>query len=134
MRLRTGVLLAGMAMVAAACGPAAPRATGTVEGTFEGVGGPAIVENGKPQTQVFPLSGTVAFTDAGGHTTPLAIGATGTFSVRLAAGTYSVSGQTPSISEVSKDGTSMPIPCSLPQSIQVRPQQTMRIAVICPYS
>ena len=134
MRLRTGALLAGVTMAAAACGPAVPRATGTVQGTFEGVGGPAIVENGKPQTQVFPLSGTVTFTDAAGHATPFAIGATGTFSVRLAAGTYSVSGRTPSISEVSNDGTSRSIPCSLPQSIQVRPRQTMRIAVICPYS
>ena len=134
MRLRTGVLLAGVTMVAAACGPAAPRAAGTVEGPFEGVGGPAVIEDGTTQTPVFPLSGTVTFTDAAGDATPFAIGATGRFSVRLAAGTYSVSGRTPAISEVSNDGTSTPIPCSLPQSIQVRPQQTMRIAVICPYS
>jgi hypothetical protein len=134
MRLRAGVLLAGVATVAVACGGAVPRATGTVAGTFEGVGGPAIIENGIPQTPVFPLSGTVTFTDAGGRATHFAIGATGTFSVRLAAGTYFVSGRTPSISEVNKDGSSTPIPCSLPQSIQVRPRQTMRIAVICPYS
>jgi hypothetical protein len=134
MRLRTGALLAGVATVAAACGGAAPRATGTVAGTFEGVGGPAIIENGIPETQVFPLSGTVTFTDAGGHATPFAIGPAGTFSVRLVAGTYSVSGRTPSISEVNKDGSSTPIPCSLPQSIQVRPRQTMRIAIICPYT
>jgi hypothetical protein len=134
MRLRTGLLLAGVGMVVAACGGAVPRGTGTVEGTFEGVGGPAVIENGTTQTPVFPLSGTVTFTDAAGHATPFAIGATGTFSVRLAAGTYSVSGRTPSILEVRNDGTSTPIPCSLPQSIQVRPRQTMRIAVICPYS
>ena len=133
MRLRTGLLLAGVATVVAACG-AVPQATGTVKGTFEGVGGPAVIENGTTQTPVFPLSGTVTFTDAAGHATPFAIGATGTFSVRLAAGTYSVSGRTPSILEVRNDGTSTPIPCSLPQSIQVRSRQTMRIAVICPYS
>lgn len=134
MRLRAGVLLAGVATVAVACGGAVPRATGIVAGTFEGVGGPAIIENGMQQTPVFPLSGTVTFTDAGGRATPLAIGAAGTFSVRLAAGTYFVSGRTPSISEVNKDGSSTPIPCSLPLSIQVRPRQTMRIAIICPYS
>ena len=134
MRRRTGVLLAGVATVAAACGGAVPPATGTVAGTFEGVGGPAIIKNGIPQTPVFPLSGTVTFTDAGGHATPFAIGPAGTFSVRLAAGTYFVSGQTPSISEVKNDGSRTPIPCSLPQSIQVRPRQTMRIAIICPYS
>jgi hypothetical protein len=134
MRLRTGVLLAGVATVAAACGGAVPPAAGTVAGTFEGVGGPAIIENGRAQTQVFPLSGTVTFTDAGGHATPLPVGPAGTFTVRLAAGTYFVSGRTPSYSEVNKDGSSTPIPCSLPQSIQVRPRQTMRIAVICPYS
>jgi hypothetical protein len=133
MRLRTGVLLAGAGIMAAACGGAVPRGTATVEGTFEGVGGPAIVENGTTQTPVFPLSGTVTFTDTAGHGTPFAIGVTGRFSVRLAAGTYSVSGRTPAISEVSNDGTSRPIPCSLPQSIQVRPMETMRIAVICPY-
>jgi hypothetical protein len=133
MRLRTGLLLAGVATVAAACG-AGPQAAGTVEGTFEGVGGPAVIGNGTTQPPVFPLSGTITFTDAAGHATPLAIGAAGTFSVRLAAGTYNVSGRTPSISEVNRDGTSTPIPCSLPQSIQVRPRQTMRIAVICPYT
>jgi hypothetical protein len=133
MRLRTGVLLAGVATVAAACGGAVPPAAGTVTGTFEGLGGPAMIENGVPQTQVFPLSGTVTFTDAGGRATPFTIGPAGTFSVRLAAGTYFVSGRTPSISEVSKDGSSTPIPCSLPQSVQVRPRQTVRIAIICPY-
>ena len=137
MRLRTGALLAGaaiMATAAAACGGAVSSATGTVAGTFEGVGGPAVIGNGIPQTLVFPLSGTVTFTDAGGHATPFAVGPVGTFTVRLVAGTYSVSGRTPSISEVNKDGSSTPIPCSLPQSIRVRPRQTMRIAIICPYT
>ena len=134
MRVRTGVLLAGVATVAAACGGAVPPAAGTVAGTFEGVGGPAIIEHGKQQTPVFPLSGTVTFTDAGGHATLFAIGPAGTFSVRLAAGTYFVSGQTPSYSEVSKDGSRTPIPCSLPQSVQVRPGQTTRVSIICPFS
>ena len=134
MRLRTGSLLAGVATVAAACGGALPQATGTVVGTFEGVGGPAIIKNGKPQTPVFPLAGTVTFTDAGGHATNFAIGTTGTFSVRLAAGTYMVSGLTPSYSEVNKDGSSIPIPCSLPQSTRVSPGQTTRITIICTYS
>jgi hypothetical protein len=123
-----------LATVAAACGGAVPPGTGTVAGTFEGVGGPAVIKNGIPQTQVFPLSGTVTFTDAGGHATPFAVGPAGTFSVRLAAGAYFVSGRTPSYSEVNKDGSSTPIPCSLPQSIRVRPRQTLRIAVICPYT
>lgn len=134
MRLRTGVLLAGVATMAAACAGTVPQATGTVAGTFEGVGGPAIIKNGIPQTQVFPLSGTVTFTDGGGHATSFAIGATGTFSVRLAAGTYSVAGRTLSYAELNKDGSSTPIPCSLPHSTQVRPRQTTRITVICPFS
>ena len=134
MRLRTGVLLASMATVTAACGGAVPPAAGTVTGTFEGVGGPAIIKNGIAQTPVFPLSGTVTFTDAGGHATPFAVGPAGTFTARLAAGTYFVSGRTPSYSQVNQDGSSTPIPCSLPQSIQVRPRQAMRIAVICPYT
>ena len=136
MRLRTGVFLAGVSTVAAACGGTVPRrqATGAVAGTFEGVGGPAVIKNGVPQTPVFPLSGTVTFTDAGGHATLFTIGAAGTFSVRLPAGTYRVSGRTPSVSAVNKDGSTTPIPCSLPQTIQVRPSQTTRITVTCPYS
>ena len=134
MRLRTGVLLVGVSIAAAACRGTVPQATGTVAGTFEGVGGPAIISNGVAQTPVFPLSGTVTFTDAGGHATPFPIGATGTFSVRLAAGTYSVSGRTPSLAEVNNDGTTTAIPCSLPQSARVRPNQTTRITLICPYS
>ena len=76
------------------------------------MGGPGIVKNGIPQTPVFPLSGTVTFTDASGRATPFTIGPAGTFSARLAAGTYFVSGRTPSYSEVNKDGSSTPIPCS----------------------
>jgi uncharacterized cupin superfamily protein len=134
MRLRTALLLVGAAAVAAACDGPVPRATGSVTGTFEGVGGPAAIVNGKPETQVFPLSGTVTFTDADGHATRFAIGTTGTFSVRLAAGTYSVSGRTPSVAEVNKDGSRTPIPCSLPQAALVRPNQTTRIIIVCSYS
>jgi hypothetical protein len=134
MRLRTGVLLVGVSTVAMACGGTVPQAPGTVAGTFEGVGGPAVIKNGIPQTPVFPLSGTVTFTDAGGHATLFTIGAAGTFSVWLAAGTYRVSGRTPSVAEVNKDGSTTPMPCSLPRPIQVRPSQTTRITIICSYS
>ncbi|WP_187365652.1 hypothetical protein [Trebonia kvetii] len=134
MRLRTGVLLVGVSTVAVACGGTGPQAPGTVAGTFEGVGGPAVIKNGIPQTPVFPLSGTVTFTDAAGHATLFTIGAAGTFSVRLAAGTYSVSGRTPSVAEANKDGSTTPIPCSLPRPIQVRPSRTTRITIICSYS
>jgi len=85
------LLLAGVATVAAACG-GATAGDRDCRRNVRGVGGPATIKNGKPQTPVFPLSGTVTFTDAGGRATNFAIGTTGTFSVRLAAGTYTVSG------------------------------------------
>jgi hypothetical protein len=108
--------------------------TGTVQGIFEIAGGPAIPKtNGLITTPTSPISGIVSFTDASGHTTDVTTGSDGTFSVRLPAGKYTVTGLTPTIQMLG--GTSSPVayePCGPPVTAVVRASQTSKISVICP--
>jgi hypothetical protein len=124
MNWRFGVLVVGAVLVAG-CGGAAQPAQGTVQGTFERVGGPAIVTNGKVETPVAPLSGTVTFTGAGGQKFSVSVGSSGKFSVQLAVGSYSVSGVT---GQISGGGAA----CSAPVTARVRAGETARILVVCP--
>jgi hypothetical protein len=122
MNWRYGALLVGVVLVAG-CG-AGQAAQGTVQGTFEESGGPVTITNGKAATPVEPLSGTVTFTSGSGQKFSVSVGSSGTFSTRLAAGLYTVSGVSGQIDE----GGSA---CSAPVTAQVRADETSRIVVVC---
>jgi hypothetical protein len=128
MNWRYGALVVGAVLVAG-CGGAVQAAqgpeTGTVQGTFERVGGPISVTNGKAQTPVVPLSGTITFTGAGGQKFSVSVGSSGTFRAQLAAGSYAVSGVSGQISEGG-------LACSAPVNARVRAGETARILVVCP--
>ena len=82
-----------------------------VHGTFETQGGSAR-----------PLSGTVTFRDsATGHTVNVTVGASGKFSLGLAAGTYAATGQT------GHSGS----PCSAPVTVTVRAGQLTQVSLSC---
>jgi len=95
-----------------------------VQGTFERTGGPAIVKNGKLETQVVPLSGTVTFTGGSGLKFSVSVGSTGVFSTSLPAGSYAVSGVS---GQISGGGSA----CSVPLTARVRAGETSRILVVC---
>lgn len=130
MKWRYSVLLVGAVLVAG-CGSAgqwtgtAGTGTGTVQGTFEREGGPAIVTDGTIETPVVPLSGTLTFTGESGQKFSVGVGSSGVFSTRLPAGSYTVSGVSAQISE----GGSA---CSAPLTAHVRTGETSRILVVCP--
>jgi len=128
MKWRYGALIVGAVLVAG-CGsagqPAQGTATGTVQGTFERAGGPLIITNGQAETLVAPLSGTVTFTGAGGQKFSVSVDSGGTFSTRLAAGSYAVSGVS---GQIGGGGSA----CSAPVTARVRAGETSRILVVCP--
>jgi hypothetical protein len=70
-------------------------ADGTVTGRFQLEGGPS------GDTAARPIPGTVRFTAAHHRPVTIQVGTSGSFSVRLPAGTYQVAGRTPRIIEVS---------------------------------
>jgi hypothetical protein len=110
---RLRVSTAVVAIVLAACAPA-PRASpsGIVTGRLLLEGGPIGPDGRQPGKR--PIQGTVQFT-VGRHCLATArAGSSGTFSIRLPAGTYDVSG-----------------PCSQPLSVTVTPQRITRIALTC---
>jgi len=104
--------------------------TGTVTGKFIRVGGPIAV--GAPQPKVVRLSGVISFTRPGHNVSTVKVDKSGTFSVRLAAGTYAVSGRSPSLTVASGGGRGREMRCSIPLSVQVQPGRTSKIAVTCP--
>lgn len=82
-----------------------------VHGTFETEGSPAQ-----------PLSGVVTFRDGStGQTATVTVGASGKFSLGLAAGTYTATGQ-------AKHNDP---PCSAPVTVTVRAGQLTRVSLIC---
>jgi hypothetical protein len=100
-----------------------------VTGRFLMEGGP--VRPGDDQPGERPLRGTVTFTAAGERTVTVPVGRAGTFSVALAAGTYHVSGRSPEILEVSSGGAQHETVCSLPLTVHVTGQRTLKITVTC---
>ena len=82
MNWRYGALLAGAVLVAGCSAGQSTNGTGTVQGTFEQAGGPAIVVNGKAETPVVPLAGIVTFTGAGGQKFSVNVGRSAVFSTR----------------------------------------------------
>ena len=82
-----------------------------VHGTFETEGSPAQ-----------PLSGVVTFRDSSTRqTATVTVGASGKFSLGLAAGTYTATGQ----------ATRNDPPCSAPVTVTVRAGQLTRVSLVC---
>jgi hypothetical protein len=101
-----------------------------VLGKFEMAGGP--VQPGKTTTPVRPLSGVVTFRDSGGDALSVTVGASGTFSVNLTPGSYTVTGRSKSIEQQNADGTVSDPPCSSPVKLTVRAGTTpAHVTVVC---
>jgi hypothetical protein len=125
-----GLLLAGGGVAAASTvhgtpGQASHAADGRVTGKFERVGGP-IEPSGKQP--VVPLSGTMRFARAGHRTVRVHVGKSGKFSVRLAPGSYRVSGRTPQILQVPGN---IEATCWLHGKLKVSSGRTRHIVVTC---
>jgi hypothetical protein len=118
MRTLAGTVLgvAGAALIAAGCaGGTSAAPTGTVQGRLLAYPGP-MPANGKPPAS--PVAGTAAFTDKSGHTVTVAVDASGRFTIRLAAGSY----------------TALLAPASLTpvrENIRVQAGKTLTIIVLC---
>ena len=89
-----------------------------------------------------PIAGTVLFRAGPGQAVKVRVGKSGTFSVRLPAGTYRVSGRSPAVMQVSNgavigaggkliSGREHERPCTQQQTVTVASGQTARIAVTC---
>lgn len=94
------------------------RGQGTIAGTLEAVGGPA---PGTPR----PLRGTITMTNTlTGHTITQAVGAAGTFSVSVPAGSYTITGRSP----LYDNGT---VDCTQAGTTTVTPNSTSRATITC---
>jgi hypothetical protein len=130
------IIAAGVSVVpllaACAAGAGSPRqhshvrALGTVTGTFEREGGP--LGPGGTQPKGVPLSGTIMFTAADGRPVLVRVGKSGTFTVRLAAGSYRVLGRSP---QIGGSGGRAPW-CSVPLTVAVSAGHAARAKVVCP--
>ncbi len=94
-----------------------PGPTGTLTGALQAVGGTA---DAGPR----PLSGQVTLYGSGGHITGIAVGANGRFSVPVAVGEYTVSGQSPQY----RDGNAT---CHAAKSVTVTKGATVHVRVDC---
>jgi hypothetical protein len=118
-------------MLTAACASADPppaSPSGLVTGRLVIEGGP--IGPGGQQPGQRPIPGTVQFTAHGRPSVTAKADSSGTFSVPLPAGTYDVSGSSPSISGAG-NGTSAQAPCSRPLSVAVTSKHTTTITLIC---
>ena len=112
----TVLCVAGAALIAAGCSAGTAAApTGTVQGRLLAYPGP-MPANGKPPT--VPVAGMVAFTDTSGHTVTVTVGASGRFTVHLAAGSYSALLAPASLSPVR-------------ENVHVQANRTLTINVLC---
>jgi hypothetical protein len=119
-----GLFLTGCGVAAASsthgqAGGAAHSEYGRVAGNFEREGGP--IGPGGQQPPVVPLPGTMHFQRHGHRGVRVKVGNSGTFSVRLAPGSYSVSGSTPGMFGR----------CRLAGKVTVRAGRTRHIVVSC---
>ena len=115
-------------------------ARGMVPGRFLLEGGPISPDGRQPGER--PIAGTVLFSAGPGQAVRVRVGKSGTFSIRLPAGTYHVSGRSPSVMQVSNgavigaggkliSGREHERPCTQQQTVTVASGQTARIAVTC---
>jgi len=124
-------LLAGCAAALAQphlAGQPTDRAADRVTGRLVMEGGP--IRPGQQQPPVRSIPGTVTFTAAGHRPTSIQVGNSGTFSVRLAPGTYKVSAKSPRIIEVD-GGHDRELPCSQPLSVTVKAGHPAAITLTC---
>jgi hypothetical protein len=118
MRKLAGTVLtvASATLIVTACtGGTAAALTGTVQGRLLEYPGP-MPSNGKPPA--YPMAGTVTFTDKSGHAMTVTVDASGRFTVRLAAGSY----------------TALLAPTNLTptrENIRVQANKTVTITVLC---
>jgi hypothetical protein len=118
-------------MLTAACASADPppaSPSGLVTGKLVIEGGP--IGPGGQQPGQRPIPGTVQFTAHGRPSVTTQADNSGTFSVTLPAGTYDVSGSTPSITGTG-NGASRQAPCARPLSVAVTSKHTTTITLIC---
>jgi len=101
-------------------------ADGRIEGKFQRVGGP--LGPGGTQPAVVALSGTMRFTRAGHKTITVRVGKSGRFAVRLAPGTYRVSGRTP---DIRGEPGNTEATCSLPGTVTVKAGSVRHVTVVC---
>jgi hypothetical protein len=100
-----------------------------VHGRFEMTGG--AVQPGKTNTGVRPLSGVVTFRDGGGDTLNVTVGTSGTFTLNLSPGSYTVTGRTKHIEQRSANGTVTDPPCSSPVKLTVQAGTPAHVTVVC---
>ena len=144
MKLTIWIPAAGLALMLTACGgglrgPHAGPTTGMrtpaqggngkVVGTFIRVGGP--LGAGGKQPPSIPLSGTLSFSAGHRRAVAVRVGKSGRFSVWLPAGTYDVSGRSPSIIEMLASGATLESQCSQQVPVAVVAARTVHISVIC---
>jgi hypothetical protein len=108
---------------------AAQGGSGKVVGTFIRVGGP--LGAGGKQPPSIPLSGTLSFSAGHRRAVAVQVGKSGRFSVWLPAGTYDVSGRSPSIIEMLASGATLESQCSQQVPFAVVAARTVHIAVVC---
>jgi hypothetical protein len=123
--------LVGVGLAAASAAPATrPPASsgGMVTGRLLIEGGPINIRSGQ-QPGKRPIPGTIRFTSTRSRTVTARADSSGTFTVRLPAGTYDVSFRTPRILEVNGNGTSHQT-WSSPSTVTVTPRHTTRIILI----
>jgi hypothetical protein len=125
--------MAGGGAAVASTGHGAPvparakhAADGRVSGKFERVGGP--IGPGGKQPPVVPLTGTMRFARAGHSTVRVHVGKSGKFSVRLAPGSYRVSGRTP---QIEQEPGNIEATCWLHGKVKVSSGRTRHIVVVC---
>ncbi len=107
----SGTATGGAGLGGLTSGGSAGLAQWVVDSVFETAGG-----SGRP------LSGVVTFRDsATGDSTNVTVGASGTFSLGLVAGTYTATG-------LAGPGDS---PCSAPVTVTVRAGQLTRVSLVC---
>ena len=100
---------------------------GTIRGRYVMEGGP-FTPGSQPPAR--PLSGVVSFQD-GDARVSVRVGTSGRFSVRLPAGTYTVSGRSPSIPEQLPDGHLADGRCPVPRTVRVHGGRTERLTLLC---
>lgn len=93
-----------------------------VHGTFEASGGP--VPAGKTSPPVMPVSGVITFRDSGGSALNVTVGPSGTFTVNLAPGSYTVTGRARNIDPL----------CYSPAPLTVRAGRPAHVTVVCSLS
>ncbi len=113
-------------------GTAANRpAYGTVSGRLVMEGGPLVPGGQQPLTR--PMSGFVQFIGPGGQVVQVVkVGRSGSFTTTLVPGIYRVRGGSPAIVEVSSRGSKGTVrPCTVPKTLIVKDQGSVRVTLAC---